>query len=72
MGNLGGAALLVGVLIPCGRHLASVQGSWSAIVLGELIHHAPPPVQAVRDAVADPTPLLQKVVGESARGEILK
>jgi hypothetical protein len=50
---------------------AFVQGSWSAIVLGELIHHAPPPVQAVRDAIADDT-LLQKVVGESAPGEILK
>jgi 2-polyprenyl-6-methoxyphenol hydroxylase-like FAD-dependent oxidoreductase len=43
-----------------------------AFVLGKLFHHAPPPVQAVRDAVLDHTPLLQKVVGESAPGEILK
>jgi glycine/D-amino acid oxidase-like deaminating enzyme len=34
--------------------------------------HASPPVQAVRDAVLDHTPLLQKVVGKSAPGEILK
>jgi hypothetical protein len=45
---------------------AFMQGRWSAI------HHAPPPVQAARDAIADETPLLQKVVGKSAPGEILK
>jgi 2-polyprenyl-6-methoxyphenol hydroxylase-like FAD-dependent oxidoreductase len=43
-----------------------------AFVLGKLFHHAPPPPQAVRDAVLDRTPFLQKVVGESAPGEILK
>jgi 2-polyprenyl-6-methoxyphenol hydroxylase-like FAD-dependent oxidoreductase len=43
-----------------------------AFVLGKVFHHAPPPLQAVRDAVADHTPLLQKVVGESTPGEILK
>jgi 2-polyprenyl-6-methoxyphenol hydroxylase-like FAD-dependent oxidoreductase len=43
-----------------------------AFVLGKVFHHAPPPLQAVRDTVADHTPLLQKVVGESAPGEILK
>ena len=43
-----------------------------AIVLGRLFHHAPPPLQTVRDAILDRTPFLQKVVGESAPGEILK
>lgn len=43
-----------------------------AFVLGKLFHHAPPPLQAVRDAILDHTPFLQKVVGESAPGEILK
>jgi 2-polyprenyl-6-methoxyphenol hydroxylase-like FAD-dependent oxidoreductase len=43
-----------------------------AFVLGKLFHHAPPPLQAVRDAILDHTPFLQKVVGESTPGEILK
>lgn len=43
-----------------------------AFVLGRLFHHAPPPLQAVRDAILDHTPFLQKVVGESTPGEILK
>jgi len=43
-----------------------------AFVLGKLFHHAPPPLQTVRDAILDHTPFLQKVVGESAPGEILK
>jgi 2-polyprenyl-6-methoxyphenol hydroxylase-like FAD-dependent oxidoreductase len=43
-----------------------------AVVLGKHYPHDPQPLQAVRDAVLDRTPLLQKVVGESAPGEILK
>ena len=43
-----------------------------AFVLGKLFHHAPPPLQTVRDAILDRTPFLQKVVGESTPGEILK
>lgn len=43
-----------------------------AFMLGKLFHHAPPPLQAVRDTILDHTPFLQKVVGESAPGEIVK
>ncbi len=43
-----------------------------AFVLGKVFHHAPSPLRAVRDAILDHTPLLQKVVGESAPGEIVK
>ena len=42
-----------------------------AYVLGKLFHHAPAPVQAVRDAVLDRTPFLQKVVGDTSPGEIV-
>jgi len=42
-----------------------------AYVLGELFHHAPRPLQAVRDVVLDRTPLLQKMVGESQPREII-
>ena len=44
----------------------------AGVVLGKLFHHAPPPLQAVRDVVLDHTPFLQKVVGDSAPREILK
>jgi hypothetical protein len=39
---------------------------------GKVFHHSPRPLQVVRDLVLDRTPLLQKVVGESSPGEILK
>jgi 2-polyprenyl-6-methoxyphenol hydroxylase-like FAD-dependent oxidoreductase len=42
-----------------------------AFILGKVFHHAPAPLQAVRDAILDRTPFLQKVVGESSPGEIL-
>ena len=42
-----------------------------AFVLGKVFHHAPAPLRAVRDAILDRTPFLQKVVGESSPGEIL-
>jgi 2-polyprenyl-6-methoxyphenol hydroxylase-like FAD-dependent oxidoreductase len=42
-----------------------------AYVLGKVFHHAPRPLQRVRDAVLDRTPFLQKVVGESSPGEII-
>lgn len=46
--------------------------SQQAYVLGQMFHHAPVPLQYVRDLIFDRTPLLQKVVGESSPGEILK
>ncbi|MFI6810167.1 FAD-dependent oxidoreductase [Streptomyces luteogriseus] len=46
--------------------------SQTAYVLGQLFHRAPAPLRAVRDAILDHTPLLQKVVGESTPGEIIK
>lgn len=46
--------------------------SQQAWILGKLFHHAPGPLQYVRDLILDRTPLLQKVVGESSPGEILK
>lgn len=46
--------------------------SQQAYVLGKVFHHAPRPLQTVRDLILDRTPLLQKVVGESSPGEILK
>ena len=46
--------------------------SQQAFVLGQVFHRAPRPLQLLRDAILDGTPLLQKVVGESSPGEILK
>ncbi|WP_276330332.1 FAD-dependent monooxygenase [Actinomadura madurae] len=43
-----------------------------AFILGKVFHHAPRPLQTVRDLILDRTPLLQKKVGESSPGEILK
>ena len=37
-----------------------------------MFHHAPAPLQYVRDLVLDRTLLLQKVVGESSPREILE
>jgi 2-polyprenyl-6-methoxyphenol hydroxylase-like FAD-dependent oxidoreductase len=45
--------------------------SQQAWLLGKLFHHAPRPLQHLRDLVLDHTPLLQKVVGESSPREIL-
>jgi len=46
--------------------------SQTAYALGKLFHHCPRPLAPVRDAVFDRTPFLQKVIGESTPGEILK
>ncbi|GAA3733686.1 FAD-dependent oxidoreductase [Salinactinospora qingdaonensis] len=46
--------------------------SQQAFILGKVFHHAPRPLQVVRDLILDHTPLLQKVVGEASPGEILK
>jgi 2-polyprenyl-6-methoxyphenol hydroxylase-like FAD-dependent oxidoreductase len=42
-----------------------------AYILGKVFHHAPRPLQGIRDAILDRTPFLQKVVGESSPGEIV-
>ncbi|MEU8798368.1 NAD(P)/FAD-dependent oxidoreductase [Spirillospora sp. NPDC048819] len=54
------------------RRPHTARQSQQAYFLGKLFHHAPRPLQTVRDLVLDHTPLLQKVVGESSPGEILK
>jgi 2-polyprenyl-6-methoxyphenol hydroxylase-like FAD-dependent oxidoreductase len=46
-----------------------VQQAW---VLGKVFHHAPRPLQWLRDMILDHTPLLQKTVGERTPREILK
>lgn len=43
-----------------------------AFLLGKAFHHAPAPLQVIRDLILDHTPLLQKAVGESSPGEIIK
>jgi 2-polyprenyl-6-methoxyphenol hydroxylase-like FAD-dependent oxidoreductase len=42
-----------------------------AYALGKVFHHAPAPLRLLRDLIADRTPLLQKVVGDSSPGEII-
>jgi 2-polyprenyl-6-methoxyphenol hydroxylase-like FAD-dependent oxidoreductase len=42
-----------------------------AYALGRVFHHAPGPLRILRDLLADRTPLLQKVVGDSSPGEII-
>lgn len=42
-----------------------------AYLLGRLFHHTPRPLCALRDAILDHTPLLQKQVGERSPGEIV-
>jgi 2-polyprenyl-6-methoxyphenol hydroxylase-like FAD-dependent oxidoreductase len=42
-----------------------------AFILGKVFHHVPGPLQGVRDAILNRTPLLQKVAGDSSPGEIL-
>jgi len=46
--------------------------SQTAYKLGQLFHHAPRVLAPVRDVVFDHTPFLQKVIGESTPGEIVK
>lgn len=45
--------------------------SQQAWLLGRVFHHAPRPLQQVRDLILDHTPLLQKVVGEASPREII-
>jgi len=46
--------------------------SQTAYKLGQIFHHAPQVLAPVRDALFDHTPFLQKVIGESTPGEIVK
>jgi 2-polyprenyl-6-methoxyphenol hydroxylase-like FAD-dependent oxidoreductase len=50
----------------------TAQQSQQAYALGQIFHHAPRALQPIRDAIMDRTPLMQKVVGESTPGAILK
>lgn len=45
--------------------------SQQAWVLGQVFHHAPPPLQRLRDVILDRTPFLQKVVGDSSPAQIV-
>lgn len=63
-------AALNGFEAPRKPHTA--RQSQQAYILGQVFHRAPRPLQVLRDLVLDGTPLLQKVVGESSPGEILK
>ena len=54
------------------RRPHTARQSQTAYFLGKLFHHSPRPLPAVRDPVFDHTPFLQKVIGESTPGEILK
>ena len=54
------------------RRPHTARQSQTAYFLGQLFHHAPRPLAPVRDTVFDHTPFLQKVIGESTPGEILK
>ena len=42
-----------------------------AYILGKVFHYAPGPLRVLRDLIADRTPLLQKVIGETSPGEII-
>jgi 2-polyprenyl-6-methoxyphenol hydroxylase-like FAD-dependent oxidoreductase len=54
------------------RRPHTARQSQTAYFLGQLFHHSPRPLAPVRDTVFDHTPFLQKVIGESTPGEILK
>ena len=54
------------------RRPHTARQSQTAYFLGQLFHHSPRPLAPVRDTVFDRTPFLQKVIGESTPGEILK
>lgn len=43
-----------------------------AYKLSQMMHHAPKPLQPVRDLVMDHTPMLQKVAADGTPGEIMK
>ncbi len=43
-----------------------------AYKLGKIFHHVPAPVRPIRDLVFDRSPFLQKMIGETTPGEILK
>mgnify|MGYP001765875531 CR=1 FL=1 len=44
----------------------------TAYLLGQLFHHCPSVLAPIRDLAFDHTPFLQKVIGESTPGEIIK
>jgi len=54
------------------RRPHTARQSQTAYFLGQLFHHSPRALAPVRDTVFDHTPFLQKVIGESTPGEILK
>lgn len=54
------------------RRPHTARQSQTAYVLGQLFHHSPRILAPVRDTLFDHTPFLQKVIGESTPGEILK
>ena len=54
------------------RRPHTARQSQTAYYLGQLFHHSPRPLAPVRDTVFDHTPFLQKVIGESTPGEIVK
>ncbi|WP_424348002.1 FAD-dependent oxidoreductase [Kocuria sp. CH-021] len=63
------SAALVAFEAPRRPHTARhTQVAWA---LGKVFHHAPRPLQPVRDAILDHTPLLQKLAGDSNPQEIL-
>lgn len=54
------------------RRPHTARQSQTAYVLGQLFHHAPTFTAPARDLIFNRTPFLQKVIGESTPGEILK
>jgi 2-polyprenyl-6-methoxyphenol hydroxylase-like FAD-dependent oxidoreductase len=54
------------------RRPHTARQSQTAYFLGQLFHHAPRMLAPLRDSIFDHTPFLQKVIGESTPGEILK
>ena len=54
------------------RRPHTARQSQTAYFLGQLFHHAPRVLAPLRDSIFDHTPFLQKVIGESTPGEILK
>jgi hypothetical protein len=54
------------------RRPRTARQSQTAYFLGQLFHHAPNIAAPARDFFFDHTPFLQKVIGESTPGEILK
>jgi 2-polyprenyl-6-methoxyphenol hydroxylase-like FAD-dependent oxidoreductase len=54
------------------RRPHTARQSQTAYFLGQLFHHAPRVVRPARDLFFDHSPFLQKVIGESTPGEIIK